>query len=89
VHALLPAAGHLRDESAQHRIPRSTFLPPATGARRYVMNIRQLQLQAYREWKESIEIKCHYHTFEHYWQEKYARVYRLPAWAIPVKGFMH
>ena len=42
------------------------------------MTTRQLQNQAYREWSSSSDIKCKYHTFDHYWVERYARVYRLP-----------
>jgi hypothetical protein len=43
------------------------------------MTTRQLQNQAYREWQSSAGIQCEYHTFEYYWREKYARVYRLPS----------
>jgi hypothetical protein len=53
------------------------------------MSIRQLQLQAYREWNTTHEIKCHYQTFEYYWWERYARVYRLPSRIIRPDGPVH
>jgi hypothetical protein len=43
------------------------------------MSARELQVQAYREWSRSTELKYRYHTFDYYWSERYARVYRLPA----------
>ncbi len=42
------------------------------------MSIEQLQLKAYNEWNSSSQIKQHYHTFEFYWWERYARIYHLP-----------
>jgi hypothetical protein len=41
------------------------------------MSTRQLQIQAYREWHASTAIKRKYLTFDFYWWERYARVYRL------------
>ena len=41
------------------------------------MTSRQLQQQAYSEWSGSGDIRRRYHTFEYYWWERYARVYRL------------
>lgn len=43
------------------------------------MTIRDIQNQAMDEWKGSLEIRRRYHTFEYYWWEQYARVYRLPS----------
>lgn len=53
------------------------------------MTTRQLQTQAYTEWSCSSEIKSNYHTFEFYWVERYARVYKLPARAWTVGRFIH
>ena len=38
--------------------------------RRCAMTTRQLQIQAHREWDTQSDIKCQYHTFEHYWSRK-------------------
>jgi len=48
------------------------------------MTARQLQTKAYTEWCNSSDIKSNYHTFEFYWVERYARVYKLPArvWSV-------
>ena len=43
------------------------------------MSARELQAHAYREWSSSTKLQYHYHTFDYYWSERYARVYRLPA----------
>ena len=43
------------------------------------MTTRRLQIKAYTEWNSSSDCKCKYHTFEYYWFEKYARVYKLPS----------
>ena len=43
------------------------------------MSATQLQVQAYREWSRSDKLQYCYHTFDYYWSERYARVYRLPA----------
>jgi hypothetical protein len=50
------------------------------------MSARELKVQAYREWSGSSELRYRYHTFDHYWSERYARVYRLPARIAPVPG---
>ena len=42
------------------------------------MSARELQAQAHREWRDSTELQYRYHTFDYYWSERYARVYRLP-----------
>lgn len=53
------------------------------------MTTRQLQTQAYREWDGSASIKCKYHTFEYYWLERYARVYKLPSRIRSIDRFIH
>jgi hypothetical protein len=42
------------------------------------MSAKALKIQAYREWRSSTELQYRYHTFDYYWSERYARVYRLP-----------
>jgi len=42
------------------------------------MSARELQANAYREWSSSTILQDRYHTFDYYWLERYARVYRLP-----------
>jgi hypothetical protein len=41
------------------------------------MKHRRLYLQACREWKQTPAIRREYHTCDHYWREKYARVYQI------------
>lgn len=53
------------------------------------MSTRQLQIQAYREWQTSTAIKRKYLTFDFYWWERYARVYRLTARIGPVDELIH
>lgn len=53
------------------------------------MSTRQLQIHAYREWSRSPDLKCQYHTFDHYWWERYARVYRLPARVVAPNRPLH
>ena len=53
------------------------------------MTTRQLQTQAYTEWKGSANIKRQFHTFEYYWWEKYARVYGLSSRVAPVSSTLH
>ena len=53
------------------------------------MSTRQLQTRAFSEWSRSNELKCRYHTFDYYWWERYARVYRLPARIMPVDRPAH
>ena len=53
------------------------------------MTTRQLQLQAYREWSCSSDLKCRFHTFDYYWWERYARVYRLPVRTDLADAVMH
>ena len=53
------------------------------------MTTMQLQTQAYREWSRSSDLKCRYCTFDYYWRERYARVYRLPARVVPDERIMH
>jgi hypothetical protein len=53
------------------------------------MSTRQLQIRAYREWHDSTETRIRYHTFEHFWYERYARVYRLPSRITPVQRIAH
>ena len=53
------------------------------------MSARELQVQAYREWSHSIELQHHYHTFDFYWSERYARVYRLPVRMTSVGRLLH
>lgn len=53
------------------------------------MTSTQLQVQALNEWKRSSDIKRQYHTFEYYWFERYARVYRLEPRPRAVAGLVH
>ena len=53
------------------------------------MTTRQLQLRAFREWNSSAATRGRYHTFEFYWCEKYARVYRLPTRIESVADLAH
>jgi hypothetical protein len=53
------------------------------------MSTRQLQIQAYREWQASSDIQRKYLTFDFYWWERYARVYRLDARVRPFDGAIH
>ena len=53
------------------------------------MTTRQLQIQAYREWNSKPDIKYKYHTFDYYWVERYARVYRLPTRIVSGCRFIH
>lgn len=39
------------------------------------MSVSELKDRANREWSRSPELQYHYHTFEYYWWERYARVY--------------
>jgi hypothetical protein len=61
----------------------------ATIRGRCTMTTRQLQTQAYTEWSCSSDIKSNYHTFEFYWAERYARIYKLPARLWTVGRFFH
>jgi hypothetical protein len=58
-------------------------------ARRCVMSAKKLQVQAYCEWRRSTALQYRYHTFDYYWSERYARVYRLPARTTPVERLLH
>ena len=53
------------------------------------MSATELQVQAYREWRRSNELQHLYHTFDYYWSERYARVYRLPVRVAPVAVLLH
>jgi len=53
------------------------------------MSATELQVQAYREWNRSSELQYRYHTFDYYWSERYARVYRLPVRIAPVRRQLH
>ena len=53
------------------------------------MSARELQVQAYREWNRSNELQYRYHTFDYYWSERYARVYRLPARIAAARRRLH
>jgi hypothetical protein len=53
------------------------------------MSTRQIQIQAYKEWKNSTELMYEYHTFDYYWMVRYARVYRLPLRATHVGRLVH
>jgi hypothetical protein len=53
------------------------------------MSTRELQVQAYTEWSRSTELQHHYHTFDYYWSERYARVYSLPARIAPAGRRLH
>jgi hypothetical protein len=53
------------------------------------MSARELQVQAYREWSHSTELQYRYHTFDYYWSERYARVYRLPARSAPIRRLLN
>jgi hypothetical protein len=53
------------------------------------MKARQLQIMAYREWNSSTENRNRYHTFEYYWYERYARVYRLPSHVKNASSLFH
>ncbi len=53
------------------------------------MSTRKIQIQAYREWKNSTELKYQYHTFDYYWLVRYARVYWLPSRARHVGRPVH
>jgi hypothetical protein len=53
------------------------------------MSARKLTIQAYQEWNCSTELQHRYHTFDYYWSERYARVYRLPAHIASVRRRLH
>jgi hypothetical protein len=53
------------------------------------MSARKLTIQAYQEWSRSNELRHRYHTFDYYWSERYARVYRLPAHITSVGRLLH
>jgi hypothetical protein len=53
------------------------------------MTSRQLQVQAYTEWNRSPDIQRKYHTFDFYWSERYARIYRLPIRVNPLVRMVH
>jgi hypothetical protein len=53
------------------------------------MSTRDLKVQAYREWSRSTELQYLYHTFDYYWSERYARVYRLPVRIATVRRLLH
>jgi hypothetical protein len=53
------------------------------------MSARELQANAYREWRNSTELQYRYHTFDYYWSEKYARVYRLPTRIASLWQILH
>lgn len=53
------------------------------------MSARELQVQAYREWSGSTELQYRYHTFDYFWSERYARVYRLPTRITSVGRRLH
>jgi hypothetical protein len=53
------------------------------------MTTRELHRHAYDEWNNSSAIKRRYHTFEYYWWERYARVYRLASGTKPIGKFTH
>jgi hypothetical protein len=53
------------------------------------MSTRALQHHAYRKWSRSTELQDRYHTFDFYWLERYARVYRLPVRAAAVGRLLH
>jgi hypothetical protein len=53
------------------------------------MTPRLLQVQAYREWNTSADLKSRYHTFDYYWWERYARVYRLPTRVTGIEALVH
>jgi isocitrate/isopropylmalate dehydrogenase len=50
-----------------------------------VMSIRELEAQAYQEWSGSTELQHRYHTFDYYWAERYARIYRLAVGIAPMR----
>ena len=60
-----------------------------TIERRCAMTIRQLQIQAYREWNGSSETRRKYHTFDYYWFERYARVYQHSVWTRLINQLIH
>ena len=67
--------------TVQTREPQQLLIiaPVRNNVRRYqAMTIQQLKNRAQQEWSDSADIKCRYHTFEYYWAERYARIYRLP-----------
>lgn len=41
------------------------------------MTQQQLEIRARSEWGGSREVRRRYPTFDHYWRERYARVYGL------------
>jgi hypothetical protein len=53
------------------------------------MSARELKVRAYREWSRSTELQDCYHTFNYYWSERYARVYRLPSRIESVGRWLH
>jgi hypothetical protein len=53
------------------------------------MSARELKVQAYREWSRSTDLQYRYHTFDYYWSERYARVYRLPVHIATVRQLLH
>jgi hypothetical protein len=53
------------------------------------MSARGLQVQAYHEWSRSTKLQYRYHTFDYYWAERYARVYRLPTRITSVGWLLH
>jgi hypothetical protein len=63
--------------------------PSAKTSKRCAMSARELKVQAYREWSRYNELQYRYHTFDYYWSERYARVYRLPARIAPVRRLLH
>jgi len=63
--------------------------PSTMTFRRCAMSATELQVQAYREWSRSTELQYRYHTFDYYWSERYARVYRLPVRIAPVGRQLH
>jgi hypothetical protein len=63
--------------------------PSVKTSRRCGMSVRELKVQAYREWSHSTELQYRYHTFDYYWSQKYARVYRLPVRIAPMKWLLH
>ena len=53
------------------------------------MSARELKVQAYQEWSHSTELQYRYHTFDYYWSQRYARVYRLTVRIAPMKWLLH
>jgi hypothetical protein len=63
--------------------------PSAKTSRMRAMSARELKVQAYREWSRSTDLQYRYHTFDYYWSERYARVYRLPVHIATVRQLLH